>query len=114
MVNNAAGNSQQTLAKLYEVIRNVALPPRSADATGNELTEQRLVMLLPGKVLSYYDYFPGDAYEAYLENPDYGYTDQQVIIPPRVYGEYVFADGHNSWSLSTTRSRVGREYGYHL
>ena len=84
VVDNAAGNSQQTLAKLYEIIRNVALPPTSADATGNEPTEQRLVMLLPGKVLSYYDYFPGDAYEAYLENPDYGYTDQQVTVPPRV------------------------------
>ena len=82
--NNVAGNSKQTLAKLYEVIRNVALPPPSTDATGNEPTEQRLVMLVPGKVLSYYDYFPGDAYEAYLENPDYGYTDKQVTIPPRV------------------------------
>ena len=47
-------------------------------------------MLIPGKVPSYYDYFPGDAYEAYLENPDYGYTDQQVSIPPRVM-ENMFA-----------------------
>ena len=49
-----------------------------------------MVMLLPGKVPSYYDYFPGDAYEAYLENPDYGYTDQQVTIPPRIM-ENMFA-----------------------
>ena len=48
------------------------------------------MMLLPGKVPSYYDYFPGDAYEAYLENPDYGYTDQQVTIPPRIM-ENMFA-----------------------
>ena len=81
---NAAENSKNTLANLYTVIRNVALPPPSVDATGDEPTEQRLVMLIPGKVPSYYDYFPGDAYEAYLENPDYGYTDQQVTIPPRV------------------------------
>ena len=47
-------------------------------------------MLIPGKVPSYYDYFPGDAYEAYLENPDFGYTDQQVTIPPRVM-ENMFA-----------------------
>ena len=86
----AARNSKTTLANLYTVLRDAALPPPSADATGEEPTEQRLVMLIPGKVPSYYDYFPGDAYEAYLENPDYGYTDQQVSIPPRVM-ENMFA-----------------------
>ena len=86
----AQQHSTKTLANLYTVIKNVALPPPSADATGNERTEQRLVLLMPGKVPSYYDYFPGDAYEAYIENPDYGYTDQQVTIPPRVM-ENMFA-----------------------
>ena len=86
----AARHSNTVLANLYTVLRDVALPPPSAEATGTEPTEQRLVMLLPGKVLSYYDYFPGDAYEAYLENPDYGYTDKQVTIPPRVQ-ENLFA-----------------------
>ena len=86
----AARHSKTTLANLYTVLRDVALPPPSAEATGDEPTEQRLVMLLPGKVPSYYDYFPGDAYEAYLENPDYGYTDRQVTIPPRVQ-ENMFA-----------------------
>ena len=80
----AKEHSTNTLADLYTVIKNVALPPPSADATGREPTDQRLVMLIPGKVPNYYDYFPGDAYEAYIENPDYGYTDQQVTIPPRV------------------------------
>ena len=86
----AARNSRTTLANLYTVLRDVALPPPSAEATGEEPTEQRLVMLIPGKVPSYYDYFPGDAYEAYLENPDFGYTDQQVTIPPRIM-ENMFA-----------------------
>ena len=89
-LSGAREHSTTTLANLYTVIKNVALPPPSADATGNEPTQQRLVMLLPGKVPSYYDYFPGDAYEAYLENPDYGYTDQQVTIPPRIM-EHMFA-----------------------
>lgn len=80
----ASAKSKQTLANLYTVIRDVAQPPPSEDATGDEATEQRLLMLIPGKVPNYYDYFPGDAYEAYLENPDLGYTDQQVTIPPRV------------------------------
>ena len=83
-------NTEATLASLYTRIRNVALPPAFEGADGTEPTEQRLVMLMPGKVPSYYDYFPGDAYEAYLENPDYGYTDQQVTIPPRIM-ENMFA-----------------------
>ena len=87
---DAQRHSTETLANLYTVIKNVALPPPSADATGSEPTQQRLVLLMPGKVLSYYDYFPGDAYEAYLENPDYGYTDRQVTIPPRIM-ENMFA-----------------------
>ena len=86
----AGKQSTQTLAELYTVIKNVALPPPSADATGDEPTQQRLVLLIPGKVPSYYDYFPGDAYEAYLENPDFGYTDRQVTIPPRIM-ESMFA-----------------------
>ena len=80
----AAAQSKQTLANLYTIMRDVAQPPPSKDATGDEATEQRLLMLMPGKVPNYFDYFPGDAYEAYLENPDYGYTDTQVTIPPRV------------------------------
>ena len=80
----AEQHSSETLANLYNVIRNVALPPPSATSTGTEETQQRLVLMLPGKVPSYYDYFPGDAYEAYIENPDYGYEDKQVTIPPRV------------------------------
>ena len=80
----AAQHSTKTLANLYTVIRNVAQPPTSASATGDEGTHQRLLLLLPGKVPTYYEYFPGDAYEAYIENPDYGYEDKQVTIPPRV------------------------------
>lgn len=78
----AQERSTQTLAKMYTVIRNVALPPTSAEETGNEPITQRFLMLLPGKVLNYYDYFPGNTYEAALENPDY--DGQQVVIPPRV------------------------------
>lgn len=77
-----AGKSQETLSKLYTTIRNVALPPTSDSVSGNELVTERLLLLLPGKVLSYYDYFPGNAYEASLENPHH--DGQQVPIPPRV------------------------------
>ena len=85
---DAAANSDKTLAKLYTVLLNTALPPTSQEPTGDEPITQRLVLLLPGKVLNYYDYFPGNAYEASLENPDH--DGQQVIIPPRVM-ENMFA-----------------------
>ena len=77
-VEDGLGNSQKTLANLYAVIRNVALPPPSADAKGTEPVTQRLVLLLPGKVLNYYDYFPGDAYQASLEDPHH--DGQQVRV----------------------------------
>ena len=68
--------AEDTLTNLYGVIRSVALPPPSEDAKESEPVSQRLVLLLPGKVLSYYDYFPGDAYEASLEDPHH--DGQQV------------------------------------
>ena len=88
VVSEVEQKSTDTLAKLYATIRSVALPDPREDATGNEPISQRLVLLLPGKVLNYYDYFPGNAYEASLENPDHG--GQQVTIPPRVM-ENMFA-----------------------
>lgn len=81
-VTNAADKAGRNLAKLYAVIRDIALPPVNDSATGDEPISQRLVMLLPGKVLSYYDYFPGDEYEASLEDPLH--DGRQVPIPPRV------------------------------
>lgn len=78
----ALANAKDNLAKLYSVIRDVALPPANETATGDEPVNQRLVLLLPGKVLSYNDYFPGDEYEASLEDPLH--DGRQVPIPPRV------------------------------
>lgn len=74
--------SQDTVARLYTTIRNVALPPPSVDAGDDAIVNSRLVLLLPGKVLNYYDYFPGDRYEASLEDPHH--DGQQVPIPPKV------------------------------
>ena len=85
---NAAAGATNKLARLYATIREVALPPPSAEAKEDEIIQQRLVLLLPGKVLSYYDYFPGDRYEASLEDPHHDAT--QVPIPPRVM-ENMFA-----------------------
>ena len=69
--------STGTLARLCSTIRNVALP-FDPTVVENEPISHRLVMLLPGKILYYYDYFPGDEEEANLEN------GQEMFLPPRV------------------------------
>ena len=66
--------STNTLAKLYATIRNAALPS-AGTFVADDPVSQRLVMLLPGKVLNYYDYFPGEEKET-------GASGQG--IPPRV------------------------------
>ena len=68
-------DAAKKLSQLYGTIRNVALPQSGTHT-------QRLVMLLPGKVLSYYDYYPGELYESSLEHPDQ--KGRQVNIPVRV------------------------------
>lgn len=69
--------STDTLARLYATIRNVALPSDPA-VVENDPNSHRLVMLLPGKILHYYDYFPGDEEEEKLKN------GQEMFLPPRV------------------------------
>ena len=78
---SAMDDSAKKLSQLYSTIRSVALPQ-------SDTNTQRLVMLLPGKVLNYYDYYPGKAYEAAMENPDH--TGMQINIPARVM-ENMFA-----------------------
>ena len=68
-------DAAKKLSQLYTTIRNIALPQ-------SDTNTQRLVMLLPGKVLSYSEYYPGKSYEASLENPDQ--IGKQVNIPVRV------------------------------
>ena len=79
---SAMEDSTKKLSQLYMTIRNIALPQSDTN------TQQRLVMLLPGKVLNYYDYFPGKEYDAALENPDH--TGTHINIPARVM-ENMFA-----------------------
>ena len=68
------------IAQLYKVLHDVALP--SSDIDLDKPIEKRLVLLLPGKILSYSDYYPGEAYVRSLENqdPDARFVD----IPPRI------------------------------
>lgn len=110
-----AAASKDKLSKLYATIRGVAQPPVSSTATGNEVISSRLVLLLPGKIPNYYDYFPGDRYEASLEDPHH--DGQQVPIPPRVMenmfkladiipGVYPLAGAESGESMATIYENI--------
>ena len=104
---SVAPHSTDILARLYATIRNVALPSDPA-VVDNEPISHRLVMLLPGKSLHYYDYFPG---EANLE------SGQEIFLPPRVMenmfhltdvtpGIYPLQGTESGESMSTVYSNI--------
>ena len=76
---DAGATASNQLIQLYKVIHSVALP--SAGDIEVPVT-QRLALLLPGKVLNYFDYYPGDAYVAQqrLQDPNSRFQE----IPPRI------------------------------
>ena len=69
--------SEKRLKQLYTIIRNIALP----EAVHTTKLSKRLVLLIPGKVLSPEDYYPGDAYVNFKQNPSEGKFQE---IPPAV------------------------------
>ena len=68
---NAQGNFEQ----LYNIIHNAALPKPLHGGP----TTKRLVMMLPGKILSAEDYYPGDEYVNSYSKTD---ADKYLEIPP--------------------------------
>ena len=69
--------SKMRLRQLYTVLRNIALP----SAVSGKVVDKRLVLMMPGKVLSERDYYPGDAYVNFKKNPSVGKFEE---IPPVV------------------------------
>ncbi len=59
----ATMNSKKILFDLYTILRNIAFPdsPLSSGAIAN-----RFILLSPGKVLNFWDYYPGVEYEQSL------------------------------------------------
>ena len=57
----AVKKSSSILADLYLLLRKIAFP-QSPYSTGD--THNRFIFMSPGKVLNYYDYYPGDEYAA--------------------------------------------------
>ena len=75
-----SSSAERQILKLYQVLHDVALP--SSDFSLEKPMERRLVLLLPGKILSYDDYFPGNPYVKSLKNQDP--NARFVDIPPRI------------------------------
>ena len=69
--------SKQRLRQLYTVLRNIILP----SALSGTVVDKRFVLMMPGKVLSERDYYPGDAYVNFKKNPTQGKFEE---IPPVV------------------------------
>ena len=72
---DTVAESKERLRQLYLVIHNVAMP----EALHAGEISKRLVLMLPGKVLSEKDYFPGQAYVDFQKNPT---GDKYEEIPP--------------------------------
>ncbi len=76
---SAADNSGKILTDLYITLRNIVFPksPLSDGVMNN-----RFVLLSPGKVLNYWDYYPGEDYEESLLRQNT--SAPEVMIPPAV------------------------------
>lgn len=75
----AADNSAKILTDLYVTLRNIVFPksPLTGDVTYN-----RFVLLSPGKVLNYWDYYPGGDYEESLLRKNN--SAPETLVPPAV------------------------------
>lgn len=76
---NAADASINATRDLYIILRNLVFPQTPLTSG---LTSNRFVLLYPGKVLNYWDYYPGEDYEASLVNRNASAPEQ--LIPPLV------------------------------
>lgn len=62
---DAASRRASSIAnELYGTLRNIAFPAGNIPKTE---IENRFLMLMPGKVLNYFDYFPGKEYTKFIQ-----------------------------------------------
>ena len=82
----AAKNSAKILADLYTTLTNVAFPkPPSA---ASDVTSYHFVLLSPGKVLNYWNCYPGAEYKESLVSRNNSATE--ALVPPASrHGEVV-------------------------
>ena len=76
---DAVENSGKILTDLYVTLRNIAFP-KSPLSDG--ISHNRFVLMSPGKVLNYWDYFPGHEYEESLKSRSN--SAPEAVVPPAV------------------------------
>ena len=62
--------SEQMVNDLYATIRAVAFPkfPELVESASN--IDARFILMLPGKILNYFDYYPGKDYVKFIQVQD--------------------------------------------
>ena len=76
---DAVKRSGDILMDLYVTLRNIVFPE---SPLSDGVTHNRFVLLSPGKVLNYWDYYPGEDYEESLLRRNT--SAPEVMIPPAV------------------------------
>ena len=105
----AVDNSAKILTDLYVTLRSIIFPksPLTGDATSN-----RFVLSSPGKVLNYWDYYPGPDYEHSLLRENN--SAPEAIIPPAVMEKWFdIADtmvGADPFTGGVTAKSMARAY----
>jgi len=64
---------------LYLTLRSIALPN---SPNSNKRVTQRFVLMSPGKVLNFFDYYPGEQYERSVQ--DISTSTKEYVVPPKV------------------------------
>lgn len=80
----AADNSAKILTDLYVTLRNIVFPKSPLSTT--DVTYNRFVLLSPGKILNYWDYYPGADYEESLLRRNN--SAPEALIPPAVMDKW--------------------------
>ena len=58
-----AGGAELSVAGLYQTIRKVAFPASPDLRAGSTRADGRFILLMPGKILNFNDYYPGLKYQ---------------------------------------------------
>ena len=100
--------SQRILSDLYQVLRNIAFP--TSPYSFSDTTHNRFILMSPGKVLNYFDYYPGDQYTASLKAKNT--TVPHILVPPSVMEKWfdisdvVVGGDLNSGDTGKSMSRI--------
>ena len=63
----AEENGRKMTASLYNLLRGIAFPQSPALDAKAANVDNRFILLMPGKVLNYFDYYPGREYTRFIQ-----------------------------------------------